>query len=589
MRRAVGVVLAGLLWAGPTASAAATDLEAARRLFETNLDAIRRRDAAAYRACYLESPNLVRSGPDGPTLGIESFVTPADDTWPEALHAYDLRLVPVRPGVVYGSYRYRVVFDGVPTEGLSERVFIDTPDGWRIAVSTAFPAPESTPAPPLALVGGTLIDGTGRPPLTDASVLLGKGRITCAGTRAACPVPPGTDVVDVRGRWLVPGLIDAHVHFSQTGWVDARPDAFDVRDRYPYEQAIAWLRDHVEVLYRSYLYNGVTAVFDLGGYPWTLALSGAAEGSALAPHVAAAGPLLTTFVPEIVTLPAQSQFVRLAEDEAIDRAVAAHAAFGADAIKVWFIVRPGETAAGFAPQVRRAGEAARRAGLPMIVHATQLETAKEALRAGARMLVHGVDDRPVDEEFLGLAKQAGVICTPTLTVLEGYAQVFERRWREAGVALEGVDPDTLRRARATADLPPDDQGLAPALRTRFDAQRRTSADNVRRMRDAGVRLAVGTDAGNPLTLHGASIFNEIEAMAAAGLTPMEALVAATANGALALGRTDLGTIEADRHADLLVLDADPLAAVANLRSIRAVVRRGTWHERQELRALPASR
>ena len=102
------------------------------------------------------------------------------------------------------------------------------------------------------------------------------------------------------------------------------------------------------------------------------------------------------------------------------------------------------------------------------------------------------------------------------------------------------------------------------------------------MRDAGIPIAMGTDAGNPLTLHGASVFHEMEAMAEAGMTPMEVLVASTRTAARAMGRTDIGTLEPGKLADLVVLDADPLASVSNLRRVRLVARGGEIWTREEL-------
>ena len=105
----------------------------------------------------------------------------------------------------------------------------------------------------------------------------------------------------------------------------------------------------------------------------------------------------------------------------------------------------------------------------------------------------------------------------------------------------------------------------------------------RRVRDAGVPIVLGTDAGNPLTLHGPSVFVELEAMAAAGLTAGEVLRAATADAADALGRPDLGRVRAGAIADLVVLAEDPLADVRNLRTITHVVRAGVLHRRESLR------
>jgi imidazolonepropionase-like amidohydrolase len=106
--------------------------------------------------------------------------------------------------------------------------------------------------------------------------------------------------------------------------------------------------------------------------------------------------------------------------------------------------------------------------------------------------------------------------------------------------------------------------------------------NLTRVHDAGIPVVLGTDAGNPLTLHGASVFMELEAMQAAGLSPLEVLVAATRNGARAMGLEQTGTVTAGSVADLVVLDADPLADIANVRRIALVVRRGKLHPRAEL-------
>src|SRR5262249_20393255 len=143
-------------------SDAASDVAEARALFRRNLDAIRHQDRAAYLACYLRSPGLARTGFTGFTLSYDSLAASAGSAWPTVFEASDLRLTPTRDGVVYGTYRYHVRFGDDESNGLSERLFLETDAGWRIAVSTAFAAPAGTPAPDRALVGATLIDGTGK-------------------------------------------------------------------------------------------------------------------------------------------------------------------------------------------------------------------------------------------------------------------------------------------------------------------------------------------------------------------------------------------------------------------------------------------
>ena len=305
-----------------------------------------------------------------------------------------------------------------------------------------------------ALVGGTLVDGTGAPPVKDAVVVMRDGQIACAGTRAACPVPTGADVTDVSGMWMTPGLVDAHVHFAQTGWADGRPDALDVRDRYPYEQVEARLRNHPERFYRSYLCSGVTAVFDVGGYPWTWDLRARTANDPGAPHVAAAGPLLSTY-DFWLNLPAERQFIYLADEKAAREGVRYLVANGADAVKVWYIPVKTRSTEEMAAVVLAAGDEARKAGLPLIVHATDLHEAKVALKAGARLLVHSVEDQPVDDEFLALAKANGTIYCPTLTVDAGYGRcrgVPRRPGARGGRSQRVRGPVTLAHVAETASL-----------------------------------------------------------------------------------------------------------------------------------------
>ena len=595
MRALLAVVvlaLAGQAVQQAGAPAGATDdLAAARALFEKNLDAIARRDRAAYLSCYLESPSLVRTGPEGFALGFDDLARSTGDAWPETFEAKDLRLRPVRPGVVYGTYRYRTITGTEEHAGLSERLFVKTPAGWRIAVTSAFDAPPGTPPPPRALVGATLVDGTGAPPVPDAVVVLRAGKIECAGTRGACRVPEGTAVFDVKGLWITPGIVDAHVHFSQTGWADGRPDALDVRAGYPYEKTIAEAEAHPERWFRSYLCSGVTAVYDVGGYPWTTALSARVAADTRAPHVVAAGPLLSTR-DHWLNLPAERQFIYLSDPEAARSGVRYLAAAGAAAVKVWYIVTPERGVAASAPSVMAAGEEARRFGLGLIVHATGLAEAKVALRAGARLLVHSVGDQPVDEEFIELARQNGTVYCPTLTVSRGYVRMNQSVLSRQPVAVDDpnacVDAATLAKLAETPRLavPDDLNAEAVAAQRQRGAQRdAVQSANLKRLHDAGIVIAMGTDAGNPLTLHGPSVYAEMEAMQAAGLSPMQVLLAATRGGASSLGRQqDLGTLEAGKGADLLVLAGDPTADIANMRRVRYVVRGGVVRSLEELQA-----
>jgi imidazolonepropionase-like amidohydrolase len=570
------------------------DLGAARTLFEKNLQAIRDKDKDAYLSCYLDSELLARTGPTGFELGYSGLAATAGQGWPDHISAEDLRLTPIQPGLVYGTYRYRVRYGKDEVSGISERLFTNTQKGWKIAVSTAFAAVPGVPPPPRALVGATLVDGTGAAPVPDAVVVLRDGKIDCAGPRSACPVPGGIDTVDLKGQWITPGLIDAHVHFSQTGWADGRPDALDVRDRHPYEKVVADLKANPERFGRTLLCSGVTAAFDVGGYPWTIALPERFEDATGVPRVAAAGPLLST-IDHWVNVPGERQFLYISDAASADKGADYLAAQGADAVKVWFIRGQDKSFEDIAAIVRSAGAAARRVGLPLIVHATNLIEAKEALRSGAKLLVHSVWDQPVDQEFLDLARANGAIYCPTLTVGDGYRRLFEAVIRHQAPAVDDpngcVDPGTRTKLNEAVEVqikPEDglDEEVLKAVTANTAERARIAAANLKKVLDAGIPVAMGTDAGNPLTLHGPSIYKEMEAMQAAGLTPLQVLVASTHGGALAMGRDkEIGTIEKGKLADLLIVGADPTADVANLRKIRYVVRGGVMRTIEELSAL----
>lgn len=574
-----------------SSAALASDVDDAKALFERNLAAIRARDRAAYLACYLDSKGLVRTSHEGPALGYEDFAKQAGAAWPDVLEPSDLQLVAVSPGVVYGTYRYRVRYGAEEHFGLSERLFLKTPKGWRIAVTSAWEAPPGTPPPPRAYTGATLVDGTGAPAVPNAVVLVRNGRIDCAGPASACAVPAGVAATDATGSWIVPGLVDAHVHFAQTGFGDGRPDSFDVRAAHPYEETQRGLRSRPERFFRSYVCSGVTSVFDVGGYAWSLDLAAKAEDDSLAPRVAAAGPLLST-VDHWLNLPGERQFLHLRDAESAKAGVAYVASRGAKAVKVWYLVRPDLPVTATAPAVLAAGAEAKKAGLPLIVHATGLAEAKVALSAGAKLLVHSVTDQPVDDEFLALARANGTIYNPTLAVLEGYVAVAKGFAARAPVAFDdpngcaGPATKALLAESARLELPSGtDLGR---FEKRWGQGRTVSAANLRRVKGAGIAIAMGTDAGNPGTLHGPSVHAEMEAMQAAGMTPMEVLVASTRNAARAMGRDDVGTLEKGKRADFLLVGADPLADAANLRKLNAVVRGGVHRTQAELRAIVAA-
>ncbi len=553
------------------------DLSQARALFERNLQAIRDEDREAYLSCYLGSPLLVRAGSEGQERGFDEFAAALDDTWPDRLASRNLQLSWIRPGVVFGSYRYHAVFGGVASHGVSERLFLETPDGWRIGVTTAHPEAPGTPAPALAFVGATALDGLGGE-LEDATVLVEGGMIRSVGPRETTSVPEGYEVIDVRGRFLTPGLVDTHVHYSQTGWADGRPDAFDVREDFPYAATMAELERHPERFHRAFLRSGITSVLDCGGYPWTRGMAAETTGQAEAPRVSAAGPLLASWVPSQLRLPAQSQFILMQDVQSVTEAVATQVAHGSDVIKVWLVLVD-RSLAELAPLVHAAGEAARAHGVPLIVHATQLEAARVAVAAGAQLLVHSVEDQALDEAFVQACLASGVSYCPTLIVSEGYQRLATGEWPEhLRESLGRVSPWVAERV----NTPYPTRATSPARRSAAAARREIMAANLLRLAEAGVPVVLGTDAGNPLTLHGPSVVEELQAMSDAGLSASQVLRASTSDAARAIGQSAYGCLARGYVANMLVLEEDPRADVRRLGRPLWVLRNGVLHRSWDL-------
>ena len=447
----------------------------------------------------------------------------------------------------------------------------------------------------VALVGGTVIDGTGRS-LPNATVVVTGDRIACVGPAPACVPPADATRVDVAGRFITPGLVDAHVHYSQTGWVDGRPDGLPAPAIYPYPETARTLRAHPERWHRTYLCTGITAVFDVGGHPWTTRLPQQAERDPLAPHVRAAGPLITFAGPSVLNVDDAEMFTFLpmATSADVQASVARLKGMGAQAVKVWYLAVPPDRRAELDGRMMEVGAAAKAAGLDLIVHATGLREAKVALRAGAVLLVHSVEDQPVDDEFLALLSANRAAYAPTLLVGRNATRANVGIGLGQSVPIDDpgrcVDADTVAKIadveRLRPLIPPERRAVDAGFRRleAVGARMATMADNLRRVHGSGNAIVVATDAGNPLTLHGPSIYGEMEAMQAAGVPAAEIVVMATRNGARVMHRAgDFGTLEAGRIADLVVLGEDPRTDVRAFRSLTHVMRAGRLHPKAELK------
>jgi imidazolonepropionase-like amidohydrolase len=420
---------------------------------------------------------------------------------------------------------------------------------------------------------------------SDQTVLIRGERIESLGPASHVRVPAGAQVIDGSGKWLIPGLVDAHVHFFQSGNPYTRPDAADLTAVVPYAAEVARNKARLPATFKVWIASGVTSVVDVGGPMWNFDVRDAARTAAIAPTVAVAGPLISMIADPPLELddPPIIRSATAAEGTAL---VARELARHPDYIKVWFIHEEGTDLAAQEAIVRAVGDAAHRAGVPLAVHATELETAKAALRAGADYLVHSVEDVPVDAEFLGLMKHNKALYCPTLWVGPGYDYMFAGLWRPTEAERRLADPQVLATMDDMRTLP-DDKVPERLRRVRAAGKEpppvTTLLQNLKTVYQAGIPVVMGTDAGNIGTLHGPSVFREMGLMQQAGLTPIQVLRAATTVGARAAHRDkEAGVIAVGRAADLVLLDADPTADIANASHINRVMRAGRVYNPDEL-------
>jgi imidazolonepropionase-like amidohydrolase len=430
-----------------------------------------------------------------------------------------------------------------------------------------------TPPPALLLRDVAVLDvATGvRTPGRD--VLLRGERIEAIGPAGAKPAPEGAEVIEGGGATLLPGLVDAHAHLvsdPSPPWALQLPDP--------------------EWVMHSYLYSGVTTVFDAADSSGDAfeRRERVAAGLLLGPRIYTAGPAITVEGGHPVALVraiapwwlgwylAPRMAVQVSGPEQAREAADEAARSGADLVKVIVDHLPQEAPRMDAAEIRAAVEAAHARGVRVVAHIGTLEDALDAARAGVDAWMHGIYRERVSDEAIAELASFGIPMVPTLTVFDSYAQVLDGRPREA-TALErelGV-PETLAELE---HVPQDAAALATfrAFLEEMQRERGSNADNVRRLHAAGVTILAGSDPQNGV-FPGAAMHRELALLVAAGLTPVEAIRAATLAPARFLTQKDepeFGEVKVGRIANLLLVDGDPTSDVGAVSNIRAVILRG---------------
>lgn len=409
------------------------------------------------------------------------------------------------------------------------------------------------------------------------SVLIEEGKIREIGPNVDAD-QSGTTQIDGSGKWLIPGMVDAHIHFFQSGGLYTRPDAVDLTDIRSYEDETAWLKEQAPDLLKRYLRLGITTVIDVGGPMYNYTIRDLYRDSTVYPNIFLTGPLVSTYQPEAFKID-DPPIVKVNSPEEAVELVRKQLPYRPDFIKIWYIASRDLSAEDTYDIVEATIKESHEHGLKVAVHATQLNTAKLAVKAGADILVHSVDE-PVDDAFVRALTDKNVIYIPTLMVSGQYLKAFGQRMEPTATDFAFSNPIPLGSLYDPQHYPEGNlleryQARMPMLEARQAREDSIMAQNLYTIIQQPITVATGTDAGNIGTLHASSYFTELDRMKAAGLTNAQILQASTINGAKVLGKaSEFGSIEVGKMADLVILNSNPLEDIQALQDIEYVIKAG---------------
>ena len=437
----------------------------------------------------------------------------------------------------------------------------------------------------ISLIGGTVINPADGKVLPNATVVINGDKIERVAMGRQDAATLGKQIPCV-GKFILPGYIDTHVHFFQSADLFTRPDGADLNSVRPYKDEVAWIKSHLDDTFARYIRCGITSVVDVGGPMWNFEVRDKANSTAKAPRVAIAGPLISSVSREKLDL-GDPPIVKIDTPEQARDFVRKLAERKPDLVKIWYIVDKDHPIDAFRPIARATIEESHAHNIRVAVHATELETARAAVEEGADVLVHSVIDKPIDDAFVKLLKDRHVILCPTLVVFERYGRTFSHQLNLTPEEQKWGNPEVI----ATLDVTKAPQDKLPqrikdaladpkAVLDRIQKTYDIALPNLKKLEDAGVTIAAGTDAGNIGTIHGPALFREFQLMKQAGLTPMQILQCATANAAKLFGGETgarIGRLQPGDFADLVILNSNPLDDVADTSDIDTVIKNGVFY------------
>jgi imidazolonepropionase-like amidohydrolase len=411
----------------------------------------------------------------------------------------------------------------------------------------------------IVLKGGLLIDGTGRPAIENSVLVIEGDHVVAAGKAGSVSIPKDATVQDVSGKTIIPALINLHGHLGLSS-----NGADSAAGHYTQENVVKQLNKYLSYGVATVASFGqdADAIFSIRDAQQAGNVGGArlfTAGRGFLEYTGRANPNDLRYRPQNPD-----------EARADVRELAAH---HPDYVKMWVDDNLGR-GTKIQPAIYQAIiDEAHKQHIRVFAHEFYLGDAKALLAAGIDGFAHSIRDQPVDNEVMQTMKARGVFLIPTLVrdeVLFAYADNL--KWLNDPFFLAGLDsgaltiirsPEVVEKTRKDPDIAKYRAGLEMAKK------------NLKTLSDAGVKVAFGTDSGVPTRFSGYFEHRELQLMVEAGLTPMQAIVAATGTNAEILGGAkQFGTLQPDRRADFLVLDANPLSDIHNTEKLSAVWQAG---------------
>ena len=409
----------------------------------------------------------------------------------------------------------------------------------------------------IAIVGATVMDGTGATPMK-ATVVIRGDRIAAVG--ANVEIPAGARVINADGHTLLPGLFDLHTHLFNSSTGSRTPD---------------WAK-HL----KAYLYCGVTSIIDLSPYPevYEPMRRLLATGVVVGPHVSLAARMTTPGGHGAEGGRGEIHTQEISTPREAIAAVQHVAPYRPDVIKVfsdgWRYGAASDMTSMNEDALTALVQEAHKNGIEVVTHTVTLEKAKIAARAGVDAIIHGIGNAEADEELMQLIKASGTFYAPTLSVYESKNPNNKAPLLKA--VLEPSAPESAGSLPIVAN--PANAAQTPQARRWKMLMHNTAA-----LKKGGVAFGNGTDAGMPGTHHGYATLHELQLLVAGGLTPLEALTAATGNSARALKvDNERGTIAVGKLADLLLVEGAPHQNISDIERIKHVFLGGREIDREQL-------